>query len=108
MHRDPRYYDAPEQFRPERWIPEFKATLPKFAYFPFGGGPRVCIGEPFAWMEGVLLLATLGQAWQMRLDPTQRVAMLPVITLRPKYGMRMKVEQRTGANLSLRGTKQSR
>ncbi len=92
MHHNPRYYDEPEQFRPDRWTDEFKSGLPKFAYFPFGGGPRVCIGEPFAWMEGVLLLATIGRRWQMRLDPTQKVALLPVITLRPRHGMRMQVE----------------
>ncbi len=94
MHRDPRYYADPEQFRPERWTPEFKASLPKFAYFPFGGGPRVCIGEPFAWMEAKLLVATLAQKWQMRLDPAQKVELQPVITLRPKYGMRMRMDRR--------------
>ncbi len=94
MHRDARFFPEPERFQPERWTPERKASLPKFAYFPFGGGPRVCIGEPFAWMEGVLLLATLGQKWRMRLDPNQRVALLPQITLRPKYGMKMRLERR--------------
>ncbi|MGE5138274.1 MAG: cytochrome P450, partial [Rudaea sp.] len=95
MHRDPHFFPEPDRFKPERWTPERRASLPKFAYFPFGGGPRVCIGEPFAWMEGVLLLAALGQKWQMRLDPNQRVALLPQITLRPKYGMRMRLERRS-------------
>ncbi|MBI3944250.1 MAG: cytochrome P450 [Chloroflexi bacterium] len=100
MHHDPRYFPDPFRFNPERWTAEALARLPKFAYFPFGGGPRVCIGESFAWMEGVLLVATLAQAWKMRLVPAQarlgiqRVEMLPRITLRPKYGMQMALEQR--------------
>ncbi len=98
VHRDPRYFSEPEQFAPERWTSEFKEALPRFAYFPFGGGPRVCIGEPFAWTEGILLLATLVQQWQMRLAPGQRIGLLPQITLRPKYGMRMILERRKTAN----------
>ncbi len=98
VHRDPRYFFEPNQFEPERWTPEFKAALPRFAYFPFGGGPRVCIGEPFAWTEGILLLATLAQQWQMRLAPGQRIGLLPQITLRPKYGMRMILERRKTSN----------
>ena len=65
MHRDPRYYSrARNAFDPERWTPEAKAARPKFSYFPFSAGPRQCIGESFAWMEGVLLLATLAQKWR--------------------------------------------
>lgn len=89
MHRDARYYQAPDQFEPERWRPECREKLPKFAYFPFGGGSRLCIGEPFAWMEGVLVIATLAQQWQMRLMPGHPVALLPRITLRPQFGMKM-------------------
>ena len=96
MNRDERWFPEPERFLPERWTAENKAARPKFVYFPFGGGPRACIGEGFAWMEGVLLLAALGQQWRMRLDPKQRVAIQPQITLRPRYGMRMKLERRTG------------
>ena len=95
MNRDERWFSEPERFLPERWTAEQKAARPKFVYFPFGGGPRACIGEGFAWMEGVLLLASLGQHWRMRLDPAQRIAIQPQITLRPKYGMRMRLEQRT-------------
>ena len=95
MNRDVRWFPEPETFRPERWTPEQKASRPKFVSFPFGGGPRQCIGEGFAWMEGVLLLAALGQQWRMRLDPGQRVGIQPQITLRPKYGMRMRLERRT-------------
>ena len=95
MHHDPRYYEAPEQFNPDRWTAEFKTQLPRFSYFPFGGGIRGCIGEPFAWMEGTLIIATISQRWKMRLASGQRIKMDPAITLRPKYGMKMKLFQRT-------------
>jgi cytochrome P450 len=94
VHRDPRWYPEPLKFDPERWLPEAVATRPKFSFFPFGGGARVCIGERFAWMEGVLLLATLGQKWKLRLEPGHPVATRALITLRPKHGMRMVVEPR--------------
>lgn len=94
MHRNPEYFPDPERFDPERWRPEARDARPKFSYFPFGGGPRVCIGENFAWMEGVLVLATLAQKWRMRLAADQPVELQPLVTLRPKYGMRMTVEQR--------------
>ena len=94
MHHNPRYYPDPLKFDPERWTPQNREARPKFCYFPFGGGPRVCIGEGFAWMEGVLLLAAIAQRWQMRLEAGHRVEMRPLITLRPKYGMRMTVRSR--------------
>lgn len=94
MHRDPRYYPDPLRFDPERFTPQAKAARPKLAYFPFGAGPRQCIGESFAWMEGVLALATIGQKWKLRLQPGQKVEPQPLITLRPKYGLRMRVERR--------------
>jgi cytochrome P450 len=94
MHHDARYYPDPFKFDPERWRPEARAARPKFSYFPFGGGPRVCIGEQFAWMEGVLLIATIAQHWKLRLAEGQIVEMKPMITLRPRYGMRMKLERR--------------
>lgn len=92
MHRNPKYFPDPERFDPERWTQEAKDRRPKFSYFPFGGGPRMCIGERFAWTEGVLLLATIGQRWRMRLEPAQRVAHRAQITLRTRYGMRMQLE----------------
>lgn len=94
MHRDPRYYPDPETFDPQRWTAEAETSRPKFAYFPFGGGPRQCIGESFAWMEGMLLLATLAQEWQLRLVPGHPVEPKALITLRPRYGMRMTLTRR--------------
>lgn len=90
-HRDARWWPEPEQFNPERFLSEAR---PKFAYFPFGGGPRVCIGERFAWMEGVLLLASLAQRWRFRLHPDTSVDIHPQITLRPRYPLRFTVEER--------------
>lgn len=86
---DARYFPEPELFNPERWTPQAVAERPRFAYFPFGGGPRQCIGEQFAWTEGVLLLATIGQKWRLRLAPKHIVALDPSFTLRPKGGMPM-------------------
>ncbi len=88
-HRDPRWFSEPEKCDPERWRPEVAEKLPKFAYFPFGGGARVCIGERFAWAEGVLALATIAQRWKFKLAPGQTAETKAVITLRPKDGMRM-------------------
>ena len=93
VHRDPRWFSDPLAFRPERWPAEDPAR-PKFAYFPFGGGARVCVGERFAWMEGTLILAAIGQRWRLRLEPGHRVENHARITLRPKYGMRMTAERR--------------
>ena len=94
MHRDERFFIDPSRFDPERWKPEARESRPQFSYFPFGGGSRRCIGEGFAWMEGILLLATLARHWKLRLAPDQVVAIRPVITLRPKHGMRMTVLSR--------------
>jgi cytochrome P450 len=93
-HRDPRFFPDPLRFRPERWTEPFEAQLPKLAYFPFGGGSRVCIGMGFAWMEGVLLLATIGRRWTLRLAPGYRVEPYPRITLRPKNGVRVMLQRR--------------
>jgi len=93
-HRDARFFPDPLRFDPERFTPEAKSRRTKLTYFPFGAGARQCIGESFAWVEGVLLLATLAQKWKLRLVPGHRVEPEPLITLRPKYGMRMQVEAR--------------
>lgn len=95
VQRDPRWFPEPERFDPDRWHSGDVEKRPKFAFFPFGGGARVCIGERFAWAEGVLVLATIARRWKMRLAPGHPVATQPVITLRPKHGMRMTLEGRT-------------
>jgi len=82
--RDPRFWDQPERFEPSRWQGD---APPKFAYFPFGGGSRMCIGESFAWTELVLVLATLAQRWRFELVPGHPVVPKPVVTLRPRHGM---------------------
>jgi cytochrome P450 len=94
MHRDARFWPDPEKFLPDRWLSDARNGRPKFAYFPFGGGPRQCIGEAFAWMEGALMLATVAQRWRLRLESEQTVELLPVITLRPKHGMKMTLHAR--------------
>ena len=94
VQRDPRFFPDPLRFDPTRFTPEAKAARPKFAYFPFGGGARQCIGEPFAWMEGVLILATLAQRWRFRLDAGARVEPQALITMRPRHGVPMRAEAR--------------
>jgi cytochrome P450 len=95
--RDPRWFSEPDRFNPDRWAEEAAAKLPRFAYFPFGGGPRVCIGAGFAMMEATLLLATIAQRYRMRLTTNQRIKPLASITLRPKNGIRVELEQRAGS-----------
>lgn len=90
-HRDPRFYDEPEVFRPNRWLDERSNFLPKFAYFPFGGGPRICIGASFAMTEAVLVLVTIAQKWQIRLASTIPPEPIPGITLRPRGGVKVNV-----------------
>ena len=95
-HRDARYFPEPERFDPDRWKaddPRF-VSLPRFAYFPFGGGPRVCIGAGFAMMEAVLLLATIAQRSTLTLVPGQTIEKLPSVTLRPKSGIRVILHRR--------------
>jgi cytochrome P450 len=94
VHRDPRFFDDPNEFRPERWTPEFINNLPKYAYFPFGGGPRVCIGNSFAMMEIVLLLATVAQKFRLGLVTRQPVELHPAMSLRPRNGIRMRIDRR--------------
>ncbi len=94
MHRRPDIYPEPERFVPERWTPEFERSLPRHAYMPFGAGPRICIGNHFAMMEGHFLLAALAQRITFELAPGQRIAPEPMITLRPKDGIKMIVRRR--------------
>ncbi|MEO8574653.1 MAG: cytochrome P450, partial [Pyrinomonadaceae bacterium] len=93
--RDPRYWENADDFIPERWETQsVKEAGQKNIYFPFGGGVRRCIGEAFAWTEGILLLATLARKWKLELMPEQKIGLQPLITLRPKYGMKMRIVER--------------
>jgi cytochrome P450 len=94
LHRDPRWFDDPQAFRPERWANGLIKQLPRYAYFPFGGGPRLCIGNGFAQMEAVLLLATIARQYRLRLVPGIAVKPVPTMTLRPDRGLRMVVSAR--------------
>ncbi len=100
MHRDARYFPKPEKFDPERWaagqIRALPASLPRFAYFPFGGGPRVCIGAGFAMMEAVLLLATIAQQFQVQIASGETISMQPSVTLRPRNGIPATLKRRVG------------
>ena len=88
-HRDARFFPDPARFDPERWTPEAKESRSQYSYFPFGGGPRRCVGEGFAWAEGILVLATLASRWRARLVAGQKVEPKALITLRPKHDIRM-------------------
>jgi cytochrome P450 len=95
VQRDPRFYPEPNRFLPERWTEEFTATLPKYAYFPFGGGPRACIGNYFAMMEVVLVLATIGRKFRFGLSEKHAVSLLPSMSLRPADGIHVVVTKRS-------------
>jgi len=105
MHRDARFWPDPERFDPRRFTAAAKAARPRFSYFPFGGGPRVCIGEGFAWMEGVLALVSIARKWRVRV--TGAIDPLPLITLRPKGGMQAVVTRRMDSPQSHRGGTES-
>jgi len=94
LQRDPRYFEEPARFEPDRWADGLAQRLPRFAYFPFGGGPRLCIGSAFATMEATLVLATVAQRYRLRLAPGQIVVPAVTPTLRPKHGLKMVVEAR--------------
>jgi cytochrome P450 len=95
MHRDARYFDDPDAFRPERWLDGLMGRLPAGAYFPFGDGPRRCIGQNFALMESALVTAAVAQHFRFRLVSGHPVVPEPLVTLRPRYGIRMTVEARS-------------
>ncbi len=99
VHRDPRFFPDPLRFDPERWRvdPVRTGRIPRFAYFPFGGGPRVCIGAGFAMMETTLLLATIAQRYRFTLRPDPPVVPFFSVTLRPRHGVPVQVESRTSA-----------
>jgi cytochrome P450 len=95
---DPRWFPEPGRFEPERFEPERRRERPRFSYFPFGGGLRMCVGQPFAVLEAILILAAIGRTWRFRVAPDQAIEMEPLITLRPKHGLRVVVERRTSAS----------
>ncbi len=94
IQRDPRWFDRAEEFAPDRWLDGLAQRIPKFAFFPFGGGPRICIGNTFAMMEGVLLLATMMQQYHLDLDPGHTVRPKPSFTLRPANGIKVILRKR--------------
>jgi cytochrome P450 len=94
QHRDPRWFDEPERFLPERWEDGYEERLPKYAYMPFGGGPRVCIGNSFAMMEARLLLATIAQHFRLSLEAGYKVEPEPMVTLRVRGGLPMQFSPR--------------
>jgi cytochrome P450 len=94
MHHHPKYWEDPEIFNPERFAPGWEDRVPKYAYFPFGGGPRICIGNQFAMMEAQLVLATIMQHYHMKLVPGQTITPDPMITLRPNQGIQMQLTER--------------
>jgi len=91
MHRDPRFFAQPETFQPERWENDLARRLPKFAYLPFGGGPRVCIGNRFAMMEAKLVLATVVRRFHLETTPDTKIELFPSVTLRPRHGLRLRL-----------------
>src|SRR5262249_39384627 len=94
LHRDPRYFERPLEFRPQRWSADLASQLPRFAYIPFGGGPRICIGNRFAMMEAVLILATVASRFRLEWQKDRVVAPFPSITLRPKDGIWVRATRR--------------
>jgi cytochrome P450 len=96
LHRDGRFFERPEEFDPDRWAGEGARRVPKYAYFPFGGGPRVCVGNGFALAESVLVLATLAGRFRWALVPGKAVKPWPAVTLRPAEGIPVVVSRRAG------------
>jgi len=94
VHRDPRWFADPERFDPSRWSEAFARSLPRFAYFPFGGGPRVCVGASFAMLEAVLLLAAIEQRFRLNLASPEPIEPVATMTLRPKGGVPLALSRR--------------
>ena len=100
VHRNPKIWPDPTRFEPERFTPERVSRRHRFSYLPFGGGPRICIGNNLAMMEVRILLAVIAQAFRLRLAPGHRVEAQGRVTLRPRYGMRMTIEPRIQSTVS--------
>lgn len=98
LQRDPRFFPDPEQFNPDRFAPGWEERISRFAYLPFGGGPRVCIGNGFAMMEARLVLATVAQRCKLSLESNTEIAPRQLVTLRPGRAVRMRVEKRADAD----------
>jgi len=94
LHRDRRFFDDPERFDPGRFSAGWEERIPRYAFLPFGGGPRVCIGNGFAMMEARLILATVAQRWRLSVEPGQQIVPAQLVTVRPKHGIRMRVQKR--------------
>ena len=94
VHRDAKYFADPERFDPDRWTAEWPNGRPRFAYFPFGGGTRGCMGEAFAWMEGVTVVAAIARQWRLRCVDRAEPALHPGLTLKPKFGIRVQLARR--------------
>jgi cytochrome P450 len=94
LHRDARFFERPDRFDPDRFAPGWEDRVPRYAYLPFGGGPRVCIGNGFAMMEARLILATVAQRWRLTLEPVQHVVPMQLVTTRPKNGLKMTLRRR--------------
>jgi cytochrome P450 len=97
MHHDARWFPDPYAFKPERWADDYEKSIPRYAYFPFGGGPRVCIGNSFALMEARLIVAAIAQRFHVDIDPSHTVVPEPLITLRPKDGLPVTLRERQPA-----------
>ena len=100
VHRDGRWFPGPLRYRPERWLNGETDELPRFAYYPFGGGARVCVGNHFAKMEAMLVLAEIVRMYRFQAVPGFRPSLLPSVTLRPRHGMRLHLEARERAAIA--------
>ena len=93
LHRDSRFFPEPDRFNPDRFAPGWEDRIPRYAWLPFGGGPRVCIGNGFAMMEAQLVLATVAQRCRLTLESNAEIAPKQLVTLRPSQAVRMRVEK---------------